>query len=344
MTDGSRNALRHLAYFSPLPPEPSGIADYSAELLPYLAELAQVTLFTTHPEQVADELAAFEVRSIADYGPNCTRYDVALYQMGNNMCHEELYRVLLRYPGVTVLHDHGLHHFMVARTIPQDDFVGYARALGYALGADGIELAYRVRHGPIEYPYSASPLNEQVLDHSLGVIVHSQYVKRRIQAVRPNLPVAVVPAPIQTTLGSLRSRAELGCPEDALVFASAGQVTSGKQVTVALEAFARLRVEFPHARYAVIGAEQPQDLDLRAWLQQHQLGRRSHLVWVSDGPSRFCLLDRGRRCAGQSALPYARRNLRGGIARHGGRPARGRIRPRLVRRVARQRLRQGRAE
>jgi glycosyltransferase involved in cell wall biosynthesis len=277
VTDGSRNSLRRLAYFSPLPPEPSGIADYSAELLPYLEELAQVTLFASHPEQVAAELAAFEVRSIADYGPNCTRYDVALYQMGNNMCHEALYRVLLRYPGVTVLHDHGLHHFIVARTIPQDDFVGYARALGYALGADGIELAYRVRHGLIGYPYSAAPLNEQVLDHSLGVIVHSQYVKRRIQTVRPSLPVAVVPAPIQTTLGSLRSRAELGCPEDALVFASAGQVTSGKQVTVALEAFARLRVEFPQARYAVIGAEQPQDLDLRAWLQQHNLA--DAVIW-----------------------------------------------------------------
>ena len=64
----------------------------------------------------------------------------------------------------------------------------------------------------------------------------------------------------------------MGCPEDALVFVSAGQVISIKQVTAALEAFARLRVDFPRARYVVVGDELTQDLDLQAWLQQHDLG------------------------------------------------------------------------
>lgn len=265
--------LRRLAYFSPLPPGGGGIADYSAELLPYLAGLAQVTLFAPHPDQVAAELASvFEVRSVSDYGSDFARYDVALYQMGNSMHHEELYPVLLRYPGVTVLHDYGLHHFMVAHTIPQGDFVGYARALGYALGTEGIDLAYRIRQDQTEYPYFALPLNERVLDHSLGVIVHSQYAKRQVLEVRPNLPVAVIPAPIRTELSSLRSRQELGCPEDALIFVSAGHVIAIKQVTAALEAFARLRTDFPQARFVVVGDELKQDLDLQAWLRQHELG------------------------------------------------------------------------
>ena len=34
-----------LAYFSPLNPQPSGISDYSEELLPQLAEGADITLF-----------------------------------------------------------------------------------------------------------------------------------------------------------------------------------------------------------------------------------------------------------------------------------------------------------
>ena len=41
---GAARRLR-LAYFSPLPPARSGIADYSADLLPALAERADVTLF-----------------------------------------------------------------------------------------------------------------------------------------------------------------------------------------------------------------------------------------------------------------------------------------------------------
>ena len=49
---------RQIAYFSPLPPTRSGIADYSAELLPYLAEAARITLFTATPEQVAEDVCA----------------------------------------------------------------------------------------------------------------------------------------------------------------------------------------------------------------------------------------------------------------------------------------------
>jgi glycosyltransferase involved in cell wall biosynthesis len=262
-----------IAYFSPLPPERSGIASYSEDLLPYLAQSAHVTLFASQPELVAEGLrTAFEVRSSADYEAVHRQYDLALYQMGNSIYHEAMYRVLLRYPGLTVLHDHGLHHFMANRTLPQGDFVGYAREMGYALGAEGVDLAYRIRRGQTEPPLFVVPLNERVLDHSLGVIVHSRYAARRIQSARPNLPVAVVPAPIRNDFGLLRSRRELGCPEDALLLASGGQVITIKQVTLALEAFARLRVDFPQARYVVVGDELKQDLDLQAWLQQHDLG------------------------------------------------------------------------
>ncbi len=117
------------------------------------------------------------------------------------MYHEALYRVLLRYPGITVLHDHGLHHFMATRTVSQGDFAGYVREMGYALGTAGVDLAYRIRQGEAEHPLYTVPLNERVLDHSLGVIVHSHYVERAIRAVRPSLPVAVIPAPICTETG-----------------------------------------------------------------------------------------------------------------------------------------------
>jgi len=38
-----------LAYFTPLPPSKSGIADYNSELLPYLAKGGEISVF------VADE-------------------------------------------------------------------------------------------------------------------------------------------------------------------------------------------------------------------------------------------------------------------------------------------------
>ena len=44
---------RHLAFFSPLPPERTGIADYSRELLPYLVKLTSVSIFTEYPRTSA---------------------------------------------------------------------------------------------------------------------------------------------------------------------------------------------------------------------------------------------------------------------------------------------------
>lgn len=272
MKDGSISAPRHIAYFSPLPPERTGIADYSYELLPFIARLARVTLFAANPDQVAAELqTAFEVRPIEDYYSKPGRHDVAIYHMGNSMYHDALYRALLRHPGITVLHEYGLHHFIATRTILQGDFAGYARELGYSLGTEGIDLAHRIRQGQAEYPLFTVSLNERVLDHSLGVIVHSHYAEGRIRDIRPNLPVTVVKAPIRSDLGPLRSRSELGLAEDALVCASAGHLFRTKQVAFALDAFSRLRADFPHARYAVIGEQSEQDWDLHGWLQERDL-------------------------------------------------------------------------
>jgi glycosyltransferase involved in cell wall biosynthesis len=271
--DGFRPAPLRIAYFSPLSPERSGIADYSEELLPHLAPSARVTLFASVPEMVSGRLqAAFEVRPIADYGAARWQYDIALYHMGDSLFHEAIYGTLLRYPGITVLHDHGLHHFMTTRTIPRGNFAGYAREMGYALGTEGVGLAYRIRSGRAEHPLYTVPLNERVLDRSMGLIVHSEYAERRIKSVRPGVPVAVVPAPICVDHGPLRSRRELGCSENTLLFVSAGQVITTKQVTLALGAFARLLPDFPHALFAVIGEEPQDDLDLHSWLQQRGLG------------------------------------------------------------------------
>ncbi|MEZ5314277.1 MAG: hypothetical protein R2862_11835 [Thermoanaerobaculia bacterium] len=57
-----------LAWASPLPPSSSGIADYSAEVLPLLAERAEVTLFHDDGEgrRVAAEIGTrFPCRSLA---------------------------------------------------------------------------------------------------------------------------------------------------------------------------------------------------------------------------------------------------------------------------------------
>ena len=72
-----------IAFFSPLPPARSGIADYSAALLEPLKRIAEVEVFESPP---AEE--------------RLKEFDVLLYQMGNNAYHSSIYEYALKHPGV----------------------------------------------------------------------------------------------------------------------------------------------------------------------------------------------------------------------------------------------------
>ena len=59
-----------VAFFSPLPPAKSGIADYSAAVLEHLHQSIEVETFSSKPSR---------------FDPS--RYDLCVYQLGNNPYH-----------------------------------------------------------------------------------------------------------------------------------------------------------------------------------------------------------------------------------------------------------------
>ena len=251
-----------IAYFSPLPPARTGIADYSRELLPHLARLTDITLFIDESAGVGETLAAqFPIYPTHAYARIRWDFDIALFQMGNSSLHGAMYDVLRRYPGVVVLHDYGLHHFISDQTIAHNRFAAYIREMGYALGPAGIELACQVRDGQRPLPFFEAPLNDRLLDLSLGVLVHSDYVRQQLLAQNLPAPVELVAAPI-ASYPAVSQRAQLGWPEDTVIFGSFGQVWHEKQIEAALRAFARLHEMLPQARYLIVGdwAEGGRDL------------------------------------------------------------------------------------
>lgn len=266
-----------LAYFSPLPPARSGIADYSREILPHLAQMADVTLFCEAPEDVDATLAEqFPVHAFSDFARMRWSFDIPLYQLGNNTTHhEKIYRHLCRYPGAAVLHDVILHHFIAHRTVGHSNFPGYTRELGYVLGATGVNYAWAIRYGEREHPLTELTLNQRVADLSLGLLVHSRHALDLIRATRPRQPVWVVPAPIaayeETTQDAAAVKEQLPWRDDAIVFASVGQVTAAKCIDRALAAFARLRHEVPRARYLLVGEVFQNEVNLPALLEEHDL-------------------------------------------------------------------------
>jgi glycosyltransferase involved in cell wall biosynthesis len=249
-----------LAYFSPLPPQRSGIADYSAELLPYLARYAAIDLFVDGYVPASPEIREnFACHDASDFERlrAARGYDACLYQMGNSAIHAYAYRNLLEHPGVVVLHDYALHHLVVAMTAARGDEDGYVREMGYAHGRRGIDAARWAIEHDHQFPYDEFPANRRVLDASLGLIVHSDYVRCQLERDAPDRPVAVVrqPMSVQDRSDAARweIRASLGLRDEEVLFGAMGLVTPPKRLDVGLRAFRRARDALSGARLVVVG-------------------------------------------------------------------------------------------
>src|SRR5208337_1942469 len=114
---GAQAAVMKIAYFSPLPPQRTGIADYSKELLPALVKCGvEADLWVDQPARAA-ELPDCRIRNYAGepgLRAELSKYDSVIYHMGNSPAHRNIYRTLLETPGVVVLHDFVLHHFFAS--------------------------------------------------------------------------------------------------------------------------------------------------------------------------------------------------------------------------------------
>lgn len=250
-----------LACFGPLPPAHTGIAAYSADLLPALARHADVTLFAPDPAAVAPSLrAALAVHPLAAFPAQVAHFDLTLHQMGNSIHHDPFYPYLRRYPGLTVLHDVVLHHFMATQT--------YARELAYALGA---AQAQAVRRGEVTVDPFAVPLHARVLDASLGVIVHSRYAADGIGRTHPHLPVAVVPLVMPMPAAAPPAAG-------GITLASIGQISRTRLLDRSLAAFARLHADHPETRYLIVG--EALDVDVPALLAALPPAARAAVTWT----------------------------------------------------------------
>jgi glycosyltransferase involved in cell wall biosynthesis len=256
-----------LSIWSPLPPAPSGVADYVAEALPALAARAELTLVVPDPAAVAPEIARRYVLRRPDEAVSA---DLDLYHLGNSPPHAYVYRAALERPGVVFLHDFSLHHLVLRETLGRGDRSAYLREMRRAYGDVGSFVGSQVARGlgghllPARYP-----LNERVLEASLGVVGLSEHVRARAaERLPPGWPVLHLPHHLALPLAPLPSRAEarraLGLPEDALILTAPGLATASKRLDLAIRTLGRLRAAFSPLRLVVAGGVDP-ELPLETW-------------------------------------------------------------------------------
>jgi glycosyltransferase involved in cell wall biosynthesis len=215
-------------YFSPLPPVKSGIADYSAALLP--------------------ELRKFGVVEIAP-----DQYDAGLYQLGNNRLHREAYARALVKPGVAVIHDALLNHFFLS-TLSEDEYVAeFVYNYGEWCRAEARTLWRERAVSGADPRYFARPMLKRIAESSKAVIVHNPAARRRVLEHAPGARVVEIPhfyipleKPEAAAVLAFRGRARY-------LFGVFGYLRESKRLYPILKAFARLRRVDPGVELLIAG-------------------------------------------------------------------------------------------
>jgi glycosyltransferase involved in cell wall biosynthesis len=234
-----------VGFYSPLPPARTGVADYSAALLAELRSRGTV------------EVAP---------GDSDAPHDVALYHLGNNALHAGIYRRALAEPGVTVLHDALLHHYVLG----QLDEAQYIDEFVYNYGQWHRGLAgalWRARGSSASDPrYFKYPMLRRIAERSRAIIVHNPAAADAVNAHAPEAKVVEIPhlfqpPPAVSGADSLRFRQRIGIEAGAFLFGLFGYLRESKRVAQTVEAFLSLRRELPRATLLVAGEFASSDLE-----------------------------------------------------------------------------------
>ena len=231
-----------MAFVSPLPPDRSGIADYSAELLRELLNFYEIDCF--HPEaETSDPWIAANCRlqDFTWFDEHAHLYDRILYSIGNSTFHEHMFSRLARHPGVVILHDAFLSDLAVYKLrgaeTPSDAFL---REVYESHGLSG--LRHLLDHGR-NAVIADLTMTGSVFRNADGVILHSHYASRLAEKVFGDeiaSAIAVVPhlrgaAPIGLRAAA---REALGFDDADFVICCFGMVHERKMNREVAEAFA----------------------------------------------------------------------------------------------------------
>lgn len=293
---GGTAPLRHngpvrIAWFSPLPPDRSGIAAYTAEIVPLLASrIGAIDLYHAGRHDFV-------------WRHRRHPYDLIVYQLGNSAAHDFLWAYLFRYPGLLVLHDAQVHQaralYLLNRLEPRlDDYLAELQAnhpdapphLGqlFAAGLGG-DL------------YHHWPLATLAIRASKLTAVHNQHLAERLTREHPGAairaiemgvadPRGTVPsdAPTQGTVPCFEStqgtvptvRIRNGIPDDVLLVGAFGGITPEKRIPQLLDALAAQPRQDIHV---LLVGQRADHYDVAADITRLGLDARVHIAsYVSD--------------------------------------------------------------
>lgn len=166
-----------IAWLSPLPPQQSGIANYSYHLVKALRPYAEIDLYCDGTEVAAELKNEFQVHQLSLYPDQRRKYDQAIYHLGNNsLLHKEIYKLAWNFPSTIVLHDYNLSAFMHDAFYLKGDWQLYEQALVNANGeSESKKLQAFIPR--LRRNIGTFPMSHAVVNKSRKVVVHHRWLR-----------------------------------------------------------------------------------------------------------------------------------------------------------------------
>ena len=162
-----------MAYVSPLPPQKTGIADYSSELLPALTEYYEITAITDgdgiDTSRVNQQVC--EIQGVEWLRDHASEFDRVLYHVGNSPFHGHMLSLIKEIPGTVVLHDFYLGDLMHWLETKAGFEGAWTQALYDDHGYTALKSGDEDLHGSVKH----YPVNFEFLRQATGIISHSDY-------------------------------------------------------------------------------------------------------------------------------------------------------------------------
>jgi glycosyltransferase involved in cell wall biosynthesis/2-polyprenyl-3-methyl-5-hydroxy-6-metoxy-1,4-benzoquinol methylase len=256
-----------IALWTPLPPLKTGIADYIAELLPFLNRDFDLEIFVDDSYVMDAGIArTYKVFSFREYGERVkiAEFDLNIYEMGNNHHHIYIYEQAIRIPGLAVLHDLSLsfmlyHHYAGLN----NDIATFRDEFLFSEGAEALAQFDRIYSAgdneAIMELFSRHHMLRRLMGRSYAVLSHLEYstnvAREKYGAQHAYTMYLGSPDPTLELPGVSKedARRQLGISSGQFVIGVFGHLQPNKQNEVMLRALAKIKSKYSHAFVAFVG-------------------------------------------------------------------------------------------
>ncbi len=257
-----------VGYHAPPPGAPTGVADYAETLLAALRRSAS-------PE------ISFE--------RDASNADLDIYHLGNNRLHAAIYERAVAKPGIVVIHDAVLHHFMLGALSPDRYIEEFIYNYGEWTRHIAEELWRERAACAVDPRYFQYPLLRRAVENARAVIVHNAgaaaIARTHAAADTRIIPHFFEPHEIPDLAATELFRQRIGIKPGATLFGIFGYLRETKRLMPCLAAFRRLHAVLPDT--ALLLAGDVVSGDLRRLLDSEPLGPAIHrLGHLSDAEFR----------------------------------------------------------